>query len=746
MTAPRLRGKNKAIIVALLVLLACALLVGGLFVGGLLTGTTVPIRPNVATTWRVSASYPGIPGINSIACPSTSTCYAVGRSRSTVSGDMIATSNGGATWTQRSVPARRYLGNIVCPSIATCYAIAYKSPFGGAVGIVATSNGGATWAQTGLPSGTVPTDISCPSTTVCYVVGHTETSPSPSTPSPPPSTPSPPPSSTVPSPPPPSEMIATSNGGATWVSHTVPSGVSVGAITCPSVSVCFATGWTGAVFAEIIATTNGGATWTMTRFLRINGFAALECPSTTVCFGLGHSYPASYGTTTHVVKTTNGGKTWTREQIPASVKSLSALACPSLDTCYAVGGNGMSGGGYIAATHDGGATWVRQQLSHLNEPNLSDIACPSTTTCYASSLNNAPAISGVTSQLIVTTDGGTTWVDRGMLSGVGSILLAGCPTVTTCYAFGPANSMPVVLVTHDRGATWERRVVQNVSGINSMSCPQVKTCYAVGGDSFFSSFSGGTWKSVSLLVATYNGGRTWKQLKLPSGNTPGKVICTSVTTCYVALDIGPFKQAQIVATTNGGATWRQYKPPGGNGYHESISCPAISQCYALVSGGSSAPRFFVTIDSGARWALRGEPSRSGILLSLACPGVSTCYAISPQQGASRVFVTTDAGRTWRAESVPANVGGLNAISCSTVSRCTAVGSKKPGPIRAKNSFLTINSIVLATTDGGRTWVEKTVPVATQGLTRITCPSQTTCFASGANASGGGLILIGESSR
>ena len=122
-------------------------------------------------TWNVSTSYPAVSdGIESTACPSTTTCYAVG-SNSSGYGEVLFTTNSGETWISQNLPTGTGgLSDIACPSITTCYAIGEEIT--GPAEIVETSNLGSTWTASNGSSGVADlTSVACPSTTTCYVVG-----------------------------------------------------------------------------------------------------------------------------------------------------------------------------------------------------------------------------------------------------------------------------------------------------------------------------------------------------------------------------------------------------------------------------------------------------------------------------------------------------------------------------------------------------------------------------------------------
>ncbi len=114
--------------------------------------------------------------------------------------------------------------------------------------------------------------------------------------------------------------------------------------------------------SDIVAvTSNGGRSWTQRSVHGLIGVPALSCPTATSCLGLatarrvnarGDNYPVQ-GMGFALVKTTDGGHTWQVSPFMRSgVSPLTAIACPTARTCYAVGFLGR-----VIGTTDGGKTW-----------------------------------------------------------------------------------------------------------------------------------------------------------------------------------------------------------------------------------------------------------------------------------------------------------------------------------------------------------------------------------------------------
>lgn len=127
-------------------------------------------------TFVVSTPAEGTPvdALDSISCPSTNVCFAVGSYGA--EGSVVTTTNGGATWTYQTLPSPvSYLSGISCPSTSDCFAVGAGVFGAGVVAgvVVATTDGGRTWFFQGLPDAPtgVPVSIACYSTSICYLAG-----------------------------------------------------------------------------------------------------------------------------------------------------------------------------------------------------------------------------------------------------------------------------------------------------------------------------------------------------------------------------------------------------------------------------------------------------------------------------------------------------------------------------------------------------------------------------------------------
>ena len=209
------------------------------------------------------------------------------------------------------------------------------------------------------------------------------------------------------------------------------------------------------------------------------------------------------------------------------------------------------------------------------------------------------------------------------------------------------------------------------------------------------------------------------------------VACPSSSMC-----IAGGQGAVALRTTNGGRTWVGEMLPSGVTEITGVACPSKSVCEAIghdsaTSGATAA--LLRTTDGGVSWVSEKLPAGMGgtvtgsvtstVLNAIACPSKSICEAVGGFGNSSGEVVvalrTTDGGRSWVRRTIPGN-GTVSAVACPSASTCDAL-FRVNGPG---------TEVVLRTTNGGNSWSRKTVLTGNVGLEVIACPSTSTCMAGG----------------
>ena len=298
------------------------------------------------------------------------------------------------------------------------------------------------------------------------------------------------------------EVMTSSDGGWSWTEQPPPSGVlGLGAVDCPSVSRCYATGLallplkqqtilTNEI-AVVLESIDGGRLWR--RVGAAPGLVdlnAISCPEVATCFAAGDTVTGEHGSSDAVFVTTDGGARWHEEAVPAVQSGilLSTISCPSVSSCWVGGGSGL------LATTDGGLTW-RQ----LDSGWVDSLSCPSVRRCVAMGVS-----------------GGIGWVLVG--SGLRDRFVPGsvppfwpgssevCPAATVCIAAGATGeglSRATTFVSHDGGRNWANlslpslvattggfeapttyvpwpELVGGAAEYSAIACPSVRRCVVLG--------------------------------------------------------------------------------------------------------------------------------------------------------------------------------------------------------------------------------------------------------------------------
>jgi photosystem II stability/assembly factor-like uncharacterized protein len=569
---------------------------------------TILATTDGGVSWSLQRSG-GATDLNAISCASANDCAAVGNG-----GTVLTSSDGGGTWSSRSSGTDAGLNGVSCPTASTCIAV------GDGGTTLRSSDGGTTWAS--QPSGTQEPlyGVSCPTEIACFAVGG-------------------------------HGAALTTTNGSSWSAKSLVSGFPerLWAVSCPTASSCVAGGDAGTSWS----TTDGGASWSK-NFNGPGQSRGVSCASNSVCFLVGengHAQPDDAA----IMATTNGGGTW-QPQATHSDNILHGVSCPSTTLCVAAGMRGT-----ILRTTDGGSNWSSR--SPGTDGDLSRIVCTSFVQCLPEGMNALQGVSctsastcfavGSYRTVMATGNGGATWTTQtsgapqngGLAAppvpppGLNSV---SCPVSGKCVAVGDLGS---IVVTSDGGANWSNRDSGSASDLLGVSCPTAATCFAVG--------SNGT------VLRTTNGGGSWTKQSLGVGSVLSAVSCASSSTCVA---VGGF--GTVLATTNGGAKW-SLRGAGTGSYLDGVSCATAKVCVAVGAGGT----VLRTVNAGGVWS---EQS-SGIgddLRGISCSSASTCLASG---SLGTVVSSADGGTSWSARGTGTS-RALRAVSCpKKASACFAAG-------------------------------------------------------------------------
>jgi hypothetical protein len=243
------------------------------------------------------------------------------------SGVVVTTSDGGATWSPVASPQNALVvSSVTCTGPPDCTVIVSD---GTSTWSAHSTDFGQTWQQEGnLPAGFLPeNDLTCVAGGTCIDAGYIPTSNGHGQ----------------------GAVAVSADGGQTWTSASVPSGLGVLQSTgCLSTSVCLAAGTTGTTVSdvvpakgEVVRSVDAGHTWAVsTGALPVEDVYGLACPSAQQCAMVGTEWFGLPAVGVGAVgQSTDGGVTFRGSPTSYIPLTLTAVACPSTSGCIAVGGH-----------------------------------------------------------------------------------------------------------------------------------------------------------------------------------------------------------------------------------------------------------------------------------------------------------------------------------------------------------------------------------------------------------------------
>jgi photosystem II stability/assembly factor-like uncharacterized protein len=394
-----------------------------------------------------------------------------------------------------------------------------------------------------------------------------------------------------------------------------------------------------------------------------------------------------------------------------------------------VGGNDLTGNGFILATKDGGDSWHTQRLNNgTTTPPLYSV-------CFVNALTGwAVGAAGV---IIATRDGGTTWTVQH--SGVTRVLRSVYfLSPLTGWAVGPDG---VILATRDGGKTWD----------HSSRNGALHSVY------FINSTTGWIAGASGTILATTDGGRTWN--RQPSLGLEGLPDLYSIH--FVDSKTGwTAGSGGILATVDGGKTWHQQE--------RRTTLTYVHFANSSLGTAVGGNEIYITIDGGNTWELQdrldvntklycsqgldatttwivgsnlGSPeivklvpteaqSPAGTLTEHRLPQLPfhlvSVHFINPSTGwavgeAGTILATSDGGKTWTTQNSRTDADFASVYFVNPKSGC-AVGKRNLGGGD--------RAVIFATSDGGQTWNQRYVPGDPQALSSVQFVDSTTGWAVG----------------
>jgi photosystem II stability/assembly factor-like uncharacterized protein len=353
-------------------------------------------------------------------------------------------------------------------------------------------------------------------------------------------------------------------------------------------------------------------------------------------------------------------------------------------------------------------TWSMQEASGVGGfAHLAGTAFVDDTHGWAVGQDNDANNRGAGLLILATSDGGTTWKAQGSggadsKGGLESVAFA---DATHGWAVGGANAGldsgdGIILATSDGGSTWK---AQDSSGagtgalLSSVSFVDAAHGWAVGSRPL----NDGTYSTVSVILATSDGGASWVVQNATSARDINQLNAVHFVDAAHGWAVGMREDSAghaaggvILATSDGGATWKTQEEgtTGKAGALYSVVFTDTLHGWAVGYGGSGAvkntgPVILATVDGGATWKAQDASSAgsTGGLYSVSFPdtlhGWATGYSwdASTQSSTLHILTTSDGGADWREQDSRAAAGGkLNSIYFVDAAHGWAVGTSPSG--------------------------------------------------------------------
>jgi hypothetical protein len=376
---------------------------------------------------------------------------------------------------------------------------------------------------------------------------------------------------------------------------------SLTALDCLSATLCWAVGSTvgsagAANGAAIIATANGGITWVSQAIPPTVGFlSGIACSDQKRCTAVGQATPTSDGQAV-IIGTVDGGTVWTPEPNPPGILDLTAVTCRASGHCVAIG---STASGVVALdSSTTGATWSQEGALPATTTGATDISCSDEQTCFVTA-HSAVDLDHVTGTVAVSVDGGANWAALTMPTGIGYLNGISClggpvtgsgalPTTSvapTTSLAAPSSATAAPTATAPTTTTTPTTTTPTTTPTTIAAPPPTgvagANCTVVGTTA---NTLNGTRTGHGLLLTTENGGASWSVRPVSAASASlADVSCTAIGSCVAVGDsVATSNQAGMVILS--GAPTQPWKKPAVVGAPlplTAVSCVSSSRCVVV---------------------------------------------------------------------------------------------------------------------------------------------------------------------
>jgi hypothetical protein len=414
-----------------------------------------------------------------------------------------------------------------------------------------------------------------------------------------------------------------------------------------------------------------------------------------IFIGVLQSLSARTGITTLV--TTDGGARWsarTVAEVSEGYSGIESTSCFASGTCVADAAEPYTGGRTVSIAPSGATTVLPTITTAVGG---SDVTCTTSSTCYRIDLFQSTA--GFRSALLVSSDNGATWKSVATPAGEEPVLIGGCQSADSCEVvavhgvtlqsgllgdYDYAGSHVDLLVTSDGGTTWTQYTAAGANDVpTTASCSSSTQC------SVLVEQESSTTRLPYKLVSTQNDS-AWTSTPVPSQEyyyffyeqyqSQSSLSCGGTGSCLYSND--QYGDSYLFRSTDGGASWIVTNPPGPAGATTGqVACFSTGSCallYTPQQGG--ATKMVETSDGGVTWSAAVTVGGTSIKVQVAgfsCDSSTQCTAVLSRGRTTSAVTTNDGGSSWSAVHWPATQRALfgsfsvQRLSCSSTT-CLAL--------------------------------------------------------------------------
>jgi Putative Ig domain len=314
--------------------------------GLLLLPTTAQAATTATLTVAPPQSITNLATFSSIACPSATTCEAIGYNQSGYGTDYVVTITNGVVQSQKAVTGSSNLGSIACVSASTCYALGTSSS-SQLNGLLVPISNGVPGTGTIIPDYPDWSSITCPTAVTCEAVGP--------------------------------DGVLTIANGVPAAPVAIPGQYALGQVSCETATTCFAaeTDEQGPPTAFVLAIASGVPVAEIPSGLpAASYFYGIDCVSSTTCQITGKD---DIGTATQGLTVTLTNGALGTVETNTSIDELGAITCPTANVCVALASIAAVSAGVLPIT-DGA---IGQVTPIPSIANYSDVACVTATSCIS---------------------------------------------------------------------------------------------------------------------------------------------------------------------------------------------------------------------------------------------------------------------------------------------------------------------------------------------------------------------------